>query len=354
MSAPLRVGVIGCGTIAYWAHLRVLARMREVELVAGADPDSRARDAAAKLVGKPMFERSEELFARRDIDAVVISVPTHLHHVMAIEACAAHKHFYLEKPLAISAEDGHRVLATAAKANVVAMIGFNRRFHPVIEQARAVIAQRRLGRIYAVQSVSSEPHTYTSTQMPEWRKQRAHGGGVMLELASHHIDLIRWLLDDEVARVEARIDSEVTDEDSAWMRLSMRQGTEVSSFFSFRTGLADWIELFGERGSLTIDRSRPTAEFRGARRFGYGARRHRAMPRVANMQWRLMRLARPSFDPSRRRALEHFVRLVRGDSRDEPTLDDGMRSLEVVLAAEKSSRIGQPVSLDGERACASS
>jgi len=353
VNAPLRVGVIGCGTIAYWAHLRELAKMREAELVAGADPDPRAREAAAKLVRKPMLERSADLLARSDIDAVVIAAPTHLHSALALEACAAGKHFYLEKPLALTAEDGRRVGAAAAQAKVAAMIGFNRRYHPVIEQARAFIANGRLGKIYAEQSVASEPHNFTPAQMPEWRKSRARGGGVMLELASHHIDLFRWLLGDEVSRVEARIESEISDADLAWMRLWMRGGVQVSSFFSFRTGLADWIEIFGAHGSLTIDRARPTAELHVARRFGYGTRRHRTMPRLANFEWRMKRLASPSFDPSRRRALEVFVNLVDGGTSAAPTLEDGMRSLAVVLAAEESARSGGIISLD-ESSCVSS
>jgi myo-inositol 2-dehydrogenase/D-chiro-inositol 1-dehydrogenase len=352
MPGTLRVGVIGCGTIAYWAHLRLLARMDGVELVAAADPDPRARDAAARLVKRPVFERAEDIFARNDIDAVVICAPTHLHHELALAACAAHKHFFLEKPLATDLQQGRQVLAAAAKAGVITMMGFNRRFHPVIEQARAIIAQGRVGRVHAVQIVSCEPPA--AGGMPEWRKHRASGGGVLLELASHHIDLLRWLLDDEVGQVEARITSQTTDADSAWLRLTMVRGVEVQSFFSFRPSLGDSIQLLGEGGSLRIDRSRQTPEFRVARRFGYGSRRLRSWPRIANLRWCLGRLARPSYDPSRRRALKLFVALTRGESVDAPTLEDGMRSLEVVLAAEKSAREGQPVSLESNRACVSS
>ncbi len=352
MSARLRVGVIGCGTIAYWGHLRVLAHMPGAELVAAADPDPRARAAAAKLVRKPIFERSEDLLVRSDIDAVIICAPTHLHHVLAIEACAAHKHFYLEKPLAISAEEGKRVVSAAADAGIVAMMGFNRRFHPVFEQARSIIAEGFLGRIFAAQSVSCDPPP--TGKMPEWRKYRATGGGVMLELASHHFDLIRWLLADEIALVESHIVSEVSQDDSAWVRLRTLHGTEVQSFFSFRAGLADRIELLGERGSMTITRSRPSPELRVPRRLGYGTRRCRFLPRMANLSWRVRRLVRPSFDPSRLRALNAFVALTRGESCDAPSLEDGLRSLEVVLAAEESARTGHPIVIGGERACASS
>jgi predicted dehydrogenase len=325
--------------------------MRGVELVAAADPDSRARENAARLVNKPVFARADDVFARNDIDAVIICAPTHLHHDLAIAACAGHKHFYLEKPLATSADEGRRVLAAAVDAGVVAMTGFNRRFHPVIEQARTIIANGHLGRVYSVQNVSCEPPS--NNGMPEWKKHRGSGGGVLLELASHHVDLLRWLLSDEIDRVEARIASEASEADSAWLRMKMSKGAEVQSFFSFRSGLADWICLMGERGTLRIDRSRPIPEFRVARRLGYGVRSHRFLPRIANLGWRLRRIARPSYDPSRRRALEAFVALINGDSREAPTLEDGMRSLEVVLAAEKSARAGPVASVWSSQTCAS-
>ena len=89
------------------------------------------------------------------------------------------------------------------------MMGFNRRFHPVIEQAREILVQGGLGKIHAIQTVASEPPP--TGKIPQWRQHRTSGGGVMLELASHHIDLLRWLLNDEIARVEARIVSELSE-----------------------------------------------------------------------------------------------------------------------------------------------
>src|SRR5215831_11292193 len=128
MKPKLRVGVVGCGNIAYWVHLPTMARMRGIELAAAADPDPRARDAVARLVKKPVFERSEDLFTRSDIDAVVICAPNGLHHDLALAACAARKHFYLEKPLATEADAGRRVLEASRGAGLVTMIGFQRRF----------------------------------------------------------------------------------------------------------------------------------------------------------------------------------------------------------------------------------
>jgi myo-inositol 2-dehydrogenase / D-chiro-inositol 1-dehydrogenase len=341
MKGKLRVGVIGCGNIAGWIHLPALARMRSIELIAGADPDPRARDNAARLVKGTIFERSEDLLARNDIDAVFICTPTNLHHELALAACAARKHFYLEKPLATDADQGRRVLEAAAHAGLVTMIGFNRRFHRVIEQARAIVAAGRIGKLRTVQTVLCDP--LPSGGAPEWRKHRSSGGGVMLDLASHHLDLLRFLLDDEFSQVEARILSEQSESDSAWLRMTMVRGATVQSFFSCRSGLADWIQLVGERGTLRIDRFRSTPELRIPRRLGYGLRTARSFPRAATLSWRLRKLTRPSYDPSYRRAFDTFAALVQGERRDAPTLDDGMRSLEAVLAAEQSARLGRAV-----------
>ncbi len=341
MKGKLRVGVVGCGNIANWIHLPVLARMRNVELAAAADPDPRARDRAARIVKGPVFERPEDLFARNDIDAVFICAPTNLHHDLAVAACTARKHLYLEKPLASAADQGRRILEAAADAGVVAMIGFNRRFHRVVAEARRIITQGRVGKVRTVQTVLCDPAPSIGTS--EWRKHRVSGGGVLLDLASHHLDLVRFLLDDEFSQVDARIESEETESDSAWLRMTMDRGTEVQSFFSCRSGLTDSIQLVGERGTLKIDRFCTAPELRVPRRLGYGLRTSRSFPSVANLNWRLRKLTRPSYDLSYRHAFDTFVALTQGQRRDAPTLQDGMRSLEVAIAAEESARLSRPV-----------
>ena len=343
LERKVRVGVVGCGNIARWMHLPAFARMPDVELIAAADPDPKARAGVEKLVKKSVFERSADLFARDDIDAVVICAPTHLHHDLALAACAARKHFYLEKPLATDVVQGRHVLDVTAGAGLVTMIGFNRRFHPVIEQARAIMLEGRIGKVRMVQTVLCEPPP--SIGFVEWRKHRGTGGGVPLDLASHHIDLLRFLLDDEFDAVEARIESQTSDSDSAWLRMSMVRGTEVQSYFSCRSGLADSILLIGKSGILRIDRFRASPELRVPRRLGYGLRSARSFPRASIWAWHLRRLARPSYDPSYQRAFDTFAALARGEQRDAPNLEDGLRSLEVVLAAEESARRGSSVFL---------
>ena len=333
---PVRFGVIGCGVIVYWTHLRELSRLRRATLVAATDPDAAARTRAARLTGVPVYERVDQVLDRSDIDAVVICAPTHLHAELAVAACAAGKHVYVEKPIATTAEDARRVCEAAARARTLIAVGFNRRCHPAFQQARELLAAGRIGQVRAALTVFSEP--IAPNDMPAWKRRRTTGGGVLFDLASHHVDLLRWFLDDEVAKVEARLKSEVTDDDTAWLRIAMRGGAEARSFFSFRTGRADFLEFIGEEGTLRVDRHRATLSMRLARRSGYGVRNALVLPSRAMVAWRLVRWIRPSDESSYRRALDAFVGLINGEPARGATLSDGVRSLEVILAAEASAR----------------
>jgi predicted dehydrogenase len=331
----MRLGLLGCGVIAYWAHLRVLRRMAGATLVAAADPDPAARAAARRLTNVPLHEGADELLRRPDIDAVVICAPTQLHADLAVAAAEAGKHFYLEKPIATDAADARRVVDAASRARVIAAMGFNRRLHPLYQQARDLIDGGRIGRVRAVQTAFCEPSPPDS--MPVWKRRRATGGGVLLDLASHHLDLLRWFLREEVDTVAASLGSRVTEQDSAQLALTMRSGVEVQSYFSFRAGLADYLEFIGERGTLRVDRHSPVLRLGLRRRLGYGVRRSWIAPTPAVLAWRIRRGVRPSFDPSYRRSLQAFVHQALGRPAAGASLLDGVRSLEAVLSAEAAA-----------------
>lgn len=335
-AGPVRVGVIGCGAIAYWVHLRLLKRMRGATLVVAADPAPEARERAARLTRVPIVERAEEILGDPEVDAVVICAPTNLHAGLAIAALDAGKHVFVEKPIATNAHDARRVIAAAERSGLSAMIGFSRRVHPLFEQAKRLIVGGEIGHVHAVQSAFCEPMPLE--QMSAWRRQRETGGGVLLDLASHHVDLVRWFLDDEVDGVECSVASQVTEDDTAALSLSMSRGATVQSFFSYRAARADYLEFIGQRGTLRIDRHQPKFTVRVARRLGYGTRRRFVLPDASVAKWRVLRLARPSREPSYERALAAFVDSIRGGPGRVASLADGARSLEVILAAEASAR----------------
>ena len=193
----MRLGLLGCGSAAYWLHLRALRGIPGATLVAAADPDPAARARFASASGVTTYERAEDLLGRSDIEAVLICAPTNLHASLACAVASAGKHFYLEKPIATLVQDARDVVAAADRPGLTSAIGFNRRHHPLFEQARTLLNDGVIGRVHAVQTTFCEPSPPDG--MPSWKRRRATGGGALLDLASHHIDLVRWMLATEVA-----------------------------------------------------------------------------------------------------------------------------------------------------------
>jgi predicted dehydrogenase len=328
----MKLGLLGCGSVAYWLHLPALRGIPDATLVAAADPDPAARTRFARASGVSTSERSEDLLGRRDIDAVLICAPTHLHASLACAAAVAGKHFYLEKPIATSVDDARQVIAAAARAGITTAVGFNRRHHPLFERARGLLQEGAIGRVHVVQTTFCEPSP--PDRMPEWKRRRATGGGVLLDLASHHIDQVRWMLETEVEVVSASVLSERTEQDGARLELTTDRGAAIQSFFSYRAGPAEHMEFIGEQGTLRLDRHAATLVLSGQRSRGYGTRHRPVAPSAALVKWMLERIWRRSADPSYPRALRAFVEQVRGLRPGTATLHDGLRSLEVVVAAE--------------------
>lgn len=324
----LRFGVIGCGVIAYWTHLRLLSNLRNATLVAAADPDPAARERARQLTGLAIDADPAALLARPEVDAVIISAPTGLHAPLAIAAAQAGKHIYLEKPIAIDAPGLERLEAAVRDSGVRFATGFNRRHHPLFVEARRCLDAGAIGPVRAVFSSFCEPLSQPGA-MPAWKRERATGGGVLLDLGSHHIDLLRWFLRAEVTRSDLRLSSVATEHDEAWLSLRFTNAVESSAYFSFRAGRADFFEFLGEHGTLRVDRHRASLVPRVSRSHGYGVRSALSVGSRDLWAWRLLRLARPSYDPSYRLALQAFV-----DGHPGATLEDGRRSLDVILAAE--------------------
>ncbi|MGI8476947.1 MAG: Gfo/Idh/MocA family protein [Thermomicrobiales bacterium] len=344
----LRVGVIGCGMIAQRVHLPILTGLPDVEVTALAEPDPQRRaEAAALAPTAATYADYSDLLAAADVDAVVVCLPSALHASAAIAALAAGKHLYLEKPLATDLDEGRGVLEAWRRAGTVGMIGFNYRFNRLYEELRGHVQSAGtdgVGEVVAVRSVFS-----TATSPQDWRQTRQAGGGALLDLASHHVDLVRFLLDREVHRVFAALQSRRGEGDVAMLELLLDGGAPVQSLFSLSTVEEDRIEIYGRSGKLAVDRYlSPTVQrtgptLRGARmeRLAGGLRS------VRHGAYTLERIRAPGNEPSYGTALRRFVVAALADRPDlgTPDLFDGYQSLAVVAAAEEAARTGCTVTL---------
>lgn len=341
---PLKVGLIGCGSIAQLVHLNLLTRLPDVALVALAEPDPQRRQTASQRAPTAVaYSSYEELLAMPEVEAVVICLPNALHAQAAIAALAQGKHVYLEKPLAITLSEGYTLLTASQRAGVVGMIGFNLRFHPLFQEARQLIQSARLGALVGARSIRS-----TRVQsLPPWKLSRQSGGGVLLDLASHHIDLVHFLFGQTVRGVFAELRSQRYEGDTAMLQMRLADGLPVQACFSLNSVEEDRFEIYGQAGKLAIDRylSLRVESTASACGFSWVGQVRHGLRSLARLPSLLRKALAPTREPSYQEALTHFVSAVRARRPTSPDFWDGYRSLAVITAAEESARTGRAVVL---------
>ena len=327
--------MIGCGTIAYWQHLRNLKRLGGVRIAAVADPDPLALARAAKLIEVPCHAGAETLLARDDVDAVVIASPAGLHSTHVEAACASGRHVYVEKPLAHDAGSLARVEACAGKASTVFAVGYNYRFHPALRRLRDELVAGSIGTVRAIFSHFTE--TADPDTWPGWRRERAQGGGVLLDLASHHFDLWRWLLADELGGLDAEMRAPDSSQNSACVRGTSRGGVDLAGYFAHGGGRSHALTVLGAAGTLQVDVHAGRLWIERPRRRGYGTCTRAVKAGARDLTWRVRKRMQPSFDPSHALALGAFIDAIAGSAQrdgDLAGLEDGAAALRAVLGIE--------------------
>jgi predicted dehydrogenase len=341
---PVRLGVLGCGSIARAAHLRSLARAAGANVVAIADADPANLAAARALApGARATAEYQTVLEMPDVDAVIVALPPALHADATLAALAHGKHVYVEKPLATNVADAERVVAAWEQSGLTAMMGFNYRYNPIAEQARARVASGAVGKPIAARTVFSTARR----DLPAWKQQRASGGGVLLDLAVHHIDLIRFLLGAEVTQVSADVHTTASDQDTAFLQMRLTNDVTVQSMCSLSAVEEDRIEIYGSTGKLTIDRYRSlrVEESLASTGGALGTAVARLMKELRAAPYALEKRRAPLHDPSFPAAMNAFVRAVERRAVATPTLSDGLRALAVIEAAERSAGSGRAITL---------
>jgi len=208
-TAGLRVGVIGAGVMGS-NHARVLAGLPNVSLIGVVDPSLAHRTRVTELADCRSFETIEQLFAE-GVDAVTVAAPTHLHHEVALACIANNVHLLVEKPIASSVEEGREIVAAAHRAGVTLMVGHVERFNPAVAAVKQAIAGEDILSI-AITRVGPFP-------------PRMSNVGVVIDLAVHDIDLIRWFTESDIVEVQPQLSSAVAErEDIALLQFRTASG----------------------------------------------------------------------------------------------------------------------------------
>jgi predicted dehydrogenase len=310
----LRVGVVGAGVMGS-NHARVFGGLPHVTLVGIADPLDAHRARATDLIGCRTFETFEEMLAE-GVDAVTIAAPTHLHHEIAL-ACIARKiHVMVEKPIASTVEEGREIVNAARRVGVTLMVGHVERFNPAVETIKQAIKGEEILSI-AITRVGPFP-------------PRMSNVGVVIDLAVHDIDLIRWFTESEITEVQPQLSSAVAEREDIAL-LQFRTASGVLAHIN-----TNWLTPFKARNVTVATRgkyvmgdllTRQVTECFGFQPDGSYSMRHLSV----------------GYEEPLRSELAAFVHAVRSGANPAVSGDEGVASLEIAIQCLDSSvRRGKP------------
>ncbi|MFC5695704.1 Gfo/Idh/MocA family protein [Pseudomonas sp. GCM10022186] len=345
----LRIAIAGAGLIGQ-RHLELIQANPACQLAALVDP-SPAAEAVARRACVPLFASLEVLFEAGRPDGIILATPNQLHVEQALTCLQAGVPALIEKPVAHSLEEGERLLAAAVGSNVPLLVGHHRAHSPILERARQIIREGRLGELVAVMgsALFYKPDDYFDAA--PWRRQP--GGGPVLINLIHEIGNLRSLCG-EIVAVQALASSATRGfpvEDTVSIGLRFANGALGSFLLSDTAASArsweqtsrenpdypsyadeDCYLIAGTGGSLAV----PTL-------------RLKYYERPEDRSWfkpftcETAELERQ--DPLARQ-LEHFCQVIRGEAEPLVSVRDGLQNLRVVEAIARAARDGGTVPVE--------
>lgn len=338
----MRILIAGLGSIGR-RHLRNLRALGEHDLILYRTHRSTLPED--ELAGLPVETDLAAALARRP-DAVVVANPTALHLDVAIPAAEAGCHILLEKPVSDTLERLDRLEEAARRSGSRILVGFQFRYHPVLEKAAALLRDGALGRVLTV-------HAHWGEYLPNWHPwedyrrsyaARADLGGGVIRTLTHPLDYLRWLLGEVEAlwSFHGHLSPlELDVEDTAEIGLRFAGGAVGGVHLNYvQRPPVHRLEIVGTDGTLRWDNADGVLHWlRLPDPFG-SIRASPAPPAVEDF-------APPAGFERNHLFLEqtrHFLAVARGEAEPRCTLRDGIRALELALGALESAREGRLIS----------
>jgi len=353
--SKLRVGIVGAGIGR--AHLRGYQTLsKKVDIVALCDLN---QDRLAEIGDEyrvPLrYTDYHDLFASGEVDAVSVCLPNNLHVPASVAALEAGLHVLCEKPLAENAASGQKIVEVAAQARGKFMVCYNRRYRPDVQWMKASLRENRLGKIYRVKA-----GWVRETGIPArgwFVNKKMAGGGPLIDLGVHMLDLALWLLDyPEPVTVSGDVQTNfgnrglkcwldesgvlpafsVEDSASAFIRLAGGLSLQLETSWAAhgRPGMDDFfVTLMGTEGTIELY----VANYATENTLTY----YTEMNEVPIT----LRPAVAGFRHDHNYAVAEFVRCITEDKAPTATVEQGMVIMKIIDAIYQSAEAGQEVAI---------
>lgn len=334
MSQMLKAAVIGVGAMGQH-HARVYDQMPDVHLAGVADANPETAERIARLHHTTPYADHRRLLEDARPDVVTVAVPTEFHHSVALEALEAGCHVLVEKPIAATEEQAQELIERADALARKLMVGHIVRFDPAVQELKRHLAAGELGRVFEVRCRRLGPFP-----------ARIQDVGVVIDLATHDLDLIRYVTGQEVARVYAETEQEIHSayEDLLVGALRLEGGVVAVLDINWLTPTkVRELTVTGERGMFLVDHL--TQDLYFYENAEAHPDRWNAISLLRGVsEGRMIRYPVQKYEPLKAE-LEAFVRAVVEDR--PPPVDgrDGLMALRLAWALVQSGREGRAIAM---------
>jgi myo-inositol 2-dehydrogenase/D-chiro-inositol 1-dehydrogenase/scyllo-inositol 2-dehydrogenase (NAD+) len=299
-------------------------------LAALVDPDPMALEKTGARFGvEARFTSLEEAIDKADFDAVVITTPTFTHRDLSLEAAAAGKHIFCEKPMALNLEECDQMMAAAADNSVLLQLGFMRRFDADFQAAAARIEAGEIGKPMVIKSLTHGPGL-----PPPWACDLTTSNGMLAEVNSHDFDSVRWLAHSDPEAVYAEVSNFKGEKhgvntpnfyDTALVNIRFESNAlaSISGICPCDYGYDARIEIVGEKGLIQIGSIQgQSVVLCTDREHGIVTPIYRSWPE--------------RFGSAYVREMKHFLTCIRTETEPSVSGRDGRWAVAIVLAANQS------------------
>jgi UDP-N-acetyl-2-amino-2-deoxyglucuronate dehydrogenase len=337
----LRFALVGCGRIAQNHFAALKQHASRVELVAVCDNQPAALEKAVALTGTAGFASLDALLAGSDADLVVLCTPSGLHPRQAIRVAQAGRHVLSEKPMATKWDEGVAMVRACRDADVKLFVVKQNRLNGTLQLVKRAVEQGRFGRMamVTVNVFWTRPQSYYDDA--PWRGRWDMDGGAFMNQASHYVDMVDWLVG-PVDNVHAYTDTLARDieaEDTGVMSLRLRSGALASvnvTMLTHKKNFEGSITLLGERGTVRVG----GVAVNKIEHWEFDTP-HEDDAKVASASYGVESV----YGPGHPLYYDNVINTLRGEAHAEVDGYEGLRSLEVLIAAYRSARDGMRVGL---------
>ncbi|MCM3667010.1 Gfo/Idh/MocA family oxidoreductase [Mesobacillus subterraneus] len=318
--------------IISFAHMHAFSYAKAIQSYPGAklagiyDDDPNRGERAAEDFNTQYYESLDVLLST-DIDAVIITSENSMHKVHTVAAARAGKHVLCEKPLATNIEDSLEMIRTCKENNIILQTAFPVRFSSPVLRAKTIIDSGELGEVLAIKGTNRGTNPGGWFIQPEFS-----GGGAVIDHTVHVVDIMRWFLKSEVKEVYAEVDNRFVSEkidDCGILSMEFDNGTiaTLDCSWSRNPSFPTWgdvtLEIVGTKGTLSVDAFAQKIDV-------FNERGHKYHYWGDEMDAGLM---------------GDFIESIKEERIPSISGLDGLKALEVALAAYKSSRQKEPIQL---------